>query len=147
MLEQIAPGVWRGRIEHEDGEWLVGDSMAVGHPGCLPHNDSRGLLVKFWKADRSAKSQKYVGKGWTPPLPAHGERLESVNLLRGRFGLEVGNAILSLAEGSSVELLPDVPRRWFLPKYQGEAWGTTVCQFTPPVSRYGPESCFGEGFE
>lgn len=127
-------GVWKGRVEQENGEWLIGDQLPLDHPGHVAANDPRGLMVKYWKSSPHDPSGKYCGSGHTPSLPAHDGRVEGVQVLRGWFYCGCKDSTIELRDRTSVvpsrntiELAPDEPRRWFLGS-SPQAWGVTVCR-------------------
>jgi len=127
-------GVWGGRIEKENGEWLIGDQMPQDHPGYVATDDPRGLMVKYWTANQNDRSKKYLGRGHEVPLPAHGGRFEGVQVLFGWSWCQCGGVIFRLGRGprqetgeDHIDLDPNVERRWFL----GDspcAWGVTICR-------------------
>lgn len=127
-------GVWIGHVEQENGQWLIGDQLPEGHPGHIDPKDPRGLMVKYWTACSNDASRKYLGVGYTPPLPAHGERIEGVQVLWGWLCCEYGACILELGRGSGkvisndrIDLRPSERRRWFLGN-STFAWGVTICR-------------------
>jgi len=130
-------GVWVGRVERENGEWLIGDEwlkLSRDHPGYVAKDDPRGLMVKYWTASQNDGSRKYLGRGHEVQLPAHGGRVEGVQVLFGWFWCQRGGVILRLGREPRqetgedyIDLVSDAERRWFL----GDspcAWGVTICR-------------------
>lgn len=134
----MAEGIFRGTVTHPDGEWLIGNGpgrFPEGYPGLMEAGDPRGLMLKRWSVDGKV-SLKYLGSGWTPPLPAHGGRTEFVQVILGRLACERAGDTEILSDGKSVELEPDEPRRWFLPDPNSTAAGITFCRHTTEGYEY-----------
>lgn len=130
-------GVWIGYLSdqeyHNGGIWLIGQDLPDNHPGkvdCDP-------LYKTWVATES----KYGGEGHiTDPAqsgkPAHGGRLEYVQVMTGQFAVEVAGRIYPLSFPSATELPADVRRVWkYVDEVQPEARGITVCRTPTPETQ------------
>jgi hypothetical protein len=145
VIKRIQDGVWIGKVEAQDGEWLIGNkegNFPEGHPGLLLESDPRGLMFKVWTA--SLSSPKYIGRGWEPPTPAHGGRLEMGQVFTGELWCEHGNSRSLLKSGSGIELPSNQPRRWFFPNSETYATGTTLCRHS---HRSNGHLGSGEGYE
>jgi len=140
---ECSEGAWIGSVEAETGNWLIGDQFPTSHPGYVPQEDPRGLMVKYWLADKNEASHKYQGDvnggghEVIPPPVVHGGRYEGVQVFVGEFFCEHPQKmhyVLAHRGGESrlgdncLELAPTAYRRWYL-NGSPSAAGVTICRY------------------